>query len=97
MKKLFTILAVALCSTLAMAQTNQYFWAGGQFIMGNPINQIDSVTFGQLEQTDSVLLYLPRTVKVVHDTILKYETIHDTIFQTYCDDLIQFINDSTIQ
>jgi len=79
MKKLFTTLAVALCSTLAMAQTNQYFWAGGQFIMGNPIGQIDSVTFGELEQTDSILLYLPRTVKVVHDTVIKYVTIHDTI------------------
>jgi len=79
MKKLFTILAVALCSTLAMAQTNQYFWANGRFIMGNPIDQIDSITFGQLENTDSITLYLPHTIKVVHDTIIKYVTIHDTI------------------
>jgi len=88
MKKLFTILAIALCSTLAMAQTNQYFWAGGQFIIGNPTYQIDSVTFGQLENTDSITLYLPHTIKVVHDTIIKYVTIHDTI----CSDEHQYVD-----
>jgi len=68
-----------MCSTLAMAQTNQYFWAGGRFIMGNPIDQIDSITFGQLDDTDSIMLYLPHTIKVVHDTVIQYVTIHDTI------------------
>jgi len=79
MKKLFTILAVSLCSILAMAQTNQYFWYNGNLIMGNPINQVDSITFGQLDNTDSITLYFPHTIKVIHDTIIKYVKIHDTI------------------
>jgi len=77
MKKLVTILAIALCSTLAMAQTNQYFWYNGNLIMGNPINQVDSITFGQIDDVDSITLYLPHTIKVVHDTV--YVTVHDTI------------------
>jgi len=85
MKKLFTILAVALCSTLAMAQVNQYFWAGGQFIMGNPIGQIDSITFGQLDNTDSITLYLPHTIKVIHDTVIQKEYIYDTMYVTIHD------------
>jgi len=77
MKKLFTILAVVMCSTLAMAQTNQYFWYNGNLIMGNPTNQVDSITFGQIDEIDSIMLYLPHTIKVVHDTV--YVTVHDTI------------------
>lgn len=91
MKKSFTILAVALCSTLTMAQTNQYFWYNGNFIMGNPINQIDSITFGQLENIDSITLYLPHTIKVVHDTIIQKEYVHDTLYINNCEE-----NDSVI-
>lgn len=77
MKKFFLSLAVFVMALCANAQTNQYFWYNGNLMMGNPIAQIDSVTFGN-EDTDSIMIYLPRTIiKEVHDTL--YITIHDTI------------------
>jgi len=77
MKKIFLILAVLVMAICASAQKNQYFWYQGNLMMGNPIAQIDSVTFGS-EDTDSILVYLPRTIiKTVYDTI--YITIHDTV------------------
>jgi len=78
MRKLLTIMAIALCSTLAIAQTNQYFWYKGNLMMGNPIAQIDSVTFGENELTDTLHILLPRTIiKEVHDTTIAI--VHDTI------------------
>ena len=66
---------MALC---ANAQTNQYFWYNGNLMMGNPIAQIDSVTFGEGEPADTLHILLPRTIiKEVHDTV--YITVHDTI------------------
>ncbi len=79
MKKFFLTLAVMVMAICASAQKNQYFWYQGHLMMGNPIAQIDSVTFGE-EDTDSILVYLPRTIiktVEVHDTV--YITIHDTI------------------
>lgn len=79
MKKIFLTLAVLVMAVCANAQKNQYFWYQGNLMMGNPIAQIDSVTFGA-EDTDSILIYLPRTIiktVEVHDTV--YITIHDTI------------------
>ena len=77
MRKLFLSIAVFVMALCANAQTNQYFWYQGNLMMGNPIAQIDSVTFGN-EDTDSIMIYLPRKIiKEVHDTI--YITIHDTV------------------
>lgn len=77
-KKLFLTLAVLVMAICANAQKNQYFWYQGNLMLGNPIAQIDSVTFGE-EDTDSILIYLPRTIiKTVYDTV--YITIHDTIY-----------------
>lgn len=77
MKKFLLTLAVLAMAICASAQKNQYFWYQGNLILGNPIAQIDSVTFGT-EDTDSILIYLPRTIiKTVHDTV--YITIHDTV------------------
>lgn len=79
MKKIFLTLAVLVMAICASAQKNQYFWYQGNLMLGNPIAQIDSVTFGT-EDTDSILLYLPRTIIKtieVHDTV--YITIHDTV------------------
>ena len=78
MKKFFLSLAVFVMALCANAQTNQYFWYNGNLMMGNPIAQIDSVTFGEGEPTDTLHIMLPRTIiKTVHDTV--YITIHDTI------------------
>ena len=78
MKKLFLSLAVFVMAICANAQTNQYFWYQGNLMMGNPIAQIDSVTFGEGEPADTLHILLPRTIiKTVHDTV--YVTIHDTV------------------
>ena len=78
MKKLFLSLALFVMALCANAQTNQYFWYNGNLMMGNPIAQIDSVTFGEGEPADTLHILLPRTIiKEVHDTV--YITIHDTI------------------
>ena len=78
MKKFFISLAVFVMAFCANAQTNQYFWYNGNLMMGNPIAQIDSVTFGEGEPADTLHILLPRTIiKEVHDTV--YITIHDTV------------------
>lgn len=78
MKRLFLSLAVFVMALCANAQTNQYFWYNGNLMIGNPIAQIDSVTFGEGEPVDTLHIMLPRTIiKTVHDTL--YVTIHDTI------------------
>ena len=81
MKRLFLSLAVFVMALCANAQTNQYFWYNGNLMMGNPIAQIDSVTFGEGEPADTLHILLPRTIiKEVHDTV--YITIHDTVCPT---------------
>jgi hypothetical protein len=78
MKKIFLTLAVFVMALCASAQKNQYFWYQGNLMMGNPIAQIDSVTFGEGEPADTLHIMLPRTIiKTVHDTV--YITIHDTV------------------
>ena len=78
MKKIFLIFAVFVMAICANAQTNQYFWYQGNLMMGNPIAQIDSVTFGEGETVDTLHIMLPRTIiKTVFDTV--YVTIHDTV------------------
>ena len=78
MKKFFLSLAVFVMALCANAQTNQYFWYNGNLMMGNPIAQIDSVTFGEGEPADTLHIFLPRTIiKTVYDTV--YITIHDTV------------------
>ena len=81
MKKVFLTLAVFVMAIYAKAQMNQYFWYQGKLMMGNSIAQIDSVTFVN-EDTDSILIYLPRTIIKtieVHDTM--YVIVHDTVSQ----------------
>ena len=78
MKKYFLSLAVFVMALCANAQTNQYFWYQGNLMMGNPIAQIDSVTFGEGEPADTLYILLPRTIiKTVRETV--YVTIHDTV------------------
>ena len=78
MKKVFLTIAVLVMAICANAQTNQYFWYQGHLMMGNPIAQIDSVTFGEGEPMDTLHIMLPRPIiKTVHDTV--YITIHDTV------------------
>lgn len=84
MKKFFLSLAVFVMAICANAQTNQYFWYQGNLMMGNPIAQIDSVTFGEGEPADTLHILLPRTIiKTVHDTVIKI--VHDTVYIHDCD------------
>ena len=73
MKKIFLSLAVFVMALCANAQTNQYFWYQGNLMMGNPIAQIDSVTFGDGEPADTLHILLPRT-------IIKTVEVHDTVY-----------------
>ena len=83
MKKLFLLLAIATFSLLTMAQTNQIVWNNGQLLYGTPIETIDSLTYGEMNEIDTFHLILPRTiVKVVYDTVY----VHDTIYTENVDD-----------
>ena len=82
MKKLFLLLALVAMSVLAMGQDNQLVWANGRLLYGTPIESIDSLTYDEMEDVDTLHLLLPRTlIKVVHDTVY----IHDTVYvETDC-------------
>ena len=82
MKKLFFLLACVAMSVLSMAQVNQLVWANGHLLYGTPIESIDSLTYDEMEDIDTLHLLLPRTlIKVVHDTVY----IHDTVYvETDC-------------
>lgn len=72
------VLAMAIC---ANAQKNQYIWYQGNLMMGNPIAQIDSVTFGENEPTDTLHILLPRTniqTIAIHDTV--NIIVRDTVY-----------------
>ena len=86
MKKLFFLLVCVAMSVLSMAQVNQLVWANGSLLYGTPIESIDSLTYDEMENVDTLHLLLPRTlIKVVHDTVY----IHDTVYvETDCGDEI---------
>ena len=79
MKKVFLSLAILVMAICANAQKNQYFWYQSNLMLGTEIAQIDSVTFGDDESTDTLHILLPRTIiKTVRETI--EVTIHDTMY-----------------
>ena len=73
-------------SVLSFGQDNQLVWANGHLLYGTPIESIDSLTYDEMEDVDTLHLLLPRTlIKVVHDTVY----IHDTVYvETDCGDEI---------
>lgn len=82
MKRILTIIALVAISMFAMAQTNQLVWSNGRLIYGTSIETIDSLTYGEMEDIDTLHLLLPRTlIKVVYDTVY----VHDTIYINNCD------------
>ena len=84
MKKFFFLLACVSMSVLSFGQDNQLVWANGRLLYGTPIESIDSLTYDEMEDVDTLHLLLPRTlIKVVHDTVY----IHDTVYvETDCGD-----------
>ena len=100
MKKLFTIIAVVAMSLVAMAQTNQLVWSNGRLIYGTSIETIDSLTFGGMEDVDTLQLLLPRMLTIIQrDTItqIQYDTITQIITQIERDTIIQIERDTIIQ
>ena len=84
MKKLFFLLACVVMSLLSYGQNNQLVWANGRLLYGSPIESIDSLTYDEMEDVDTLHLLLPRTlIKVVHDTVVKTEVVHDTIIEIH--------------
>ena len=82
MKKFFFLLACVSMSVLSFGQDNQLVWANGRLLYGTPIESIDSLTYDEMEDVDTLHLLLPGTlIKVVHDTVY----IHDTVYvETDC-------------
>ena len=80
MKKVFLFLAVAMCSLLSYAQSNQVVWNNGRMQYAAPIASMDSLTYpvGNIVDADTLFMILPRHVKP--DTI----RIHDTIYIHDC-------------
>ena len=89
MKKVFLFLAMALTCAFATAQTNQVVWLNGKVLYGHPITTIDSMTYDMngMMEGDTLHLIMPRsTVYVVHDTVVKTNTVYvkDTIYINKC-------------
>ena len=89
MKKVILLLAVAMCSLLSYAQSNQVVWNNGRVQHAQPITNIDSITFPTSDDMDADTLHLilPRHIThIVHDTVkvYVYDTvkayIHDTVY-----------------
>ena len=82
MKKLFFFVAFIAMSMLSVAQVNQLVWANGRLLYGTPIESIDSLTYDEMQDVDTLHLLLPRTlIKVVHDTVVETQVVHDTVVE----------------
>lgn len=75
-RNLIVVALVAMCM-LAMAQSNQLIWDSGRLVYGIPMETIDSLTYGEIEEQDTLHLLLPQTL-----TVIKQDTmcLHDTIY-----------------
>ena len=77
-------------------QVNQLIWLNGRVMCANPISSVDSMTFANEVQMDTLHMLLPRTlISVVHDTVIKTDTIvrtntvyvKDTVYINKCHDV----------
>ena len=89
MKKVLFFMAMALTCAFATAQTNQVVWLNGKVLYGHPITAIDSLTYDMdgMMEGDTLHLIMPRsTVYVVHDTVIKTNTVYvkDTVYINKC-------------
>lgn len=91
MKKFFLLLIAVIGGLLpTVAQSNQVTWINGRAVMGQPVNQVDSIKYGTMNEADVLYLMLSRKM-VVHDTIITdtvvvRDTIHiptDTIMGVF--------------
>ena len=83
MKKFFFFIAFIAMSMLSIAQNNQLVWLNGRLLYGTPIESIDSLTYDEMQDVDTLHLLLPHTLlKVEYDTIVNNVYIYDTIVET---------------
>ena len=84
MKKLILFVALFAMSILSKAQDNQLVWANGKLLYGTPMESIDSMTYDEMRDIDTLRVILPKTlIQVVYDTIVQTEVVYDTIIQTH--------------
>ena len=80
MKKLSILLAVAVCGLLPVkAQTNNVIWLNGSAVVGQSINQVDSLSKATIEGADTLCLLLPRMV-VERETVTIAKTVYEYVF-----------------
>lgn len=90
MKKLFFLLVCVAMSMLSMAQSNQLVWANGRLLYGTPVESIDSLTYDEMLDVDTLHLLLPRTlIKTIHDTVVETQVVHDTIVEIVHDTVVE--------
>ena len=78
MKKSLITIYLVIINLMVVAQTNQLVWSNGRLIYGTPIKTIDSLTYGEMENIDTLFLLLPNSLSnIVHDTI--YVDSNDSI------------------
>lgn len=79
MKRLFLVLAVA-CGLLSVnAQTNNVIWLNGSAVVGQSVNQVDSLNKATVEGADTLCLLLPR-MAVERDTVTIAKTTYEYVF-----------------
>ncbi len=79
MKMLFLSFAVALCCLSSVnAQTNQVIWLNGNAVVGQSINQVDSLSNAVIQDADTLCL-LPR-MAVERETVTINKVIYETVF-----------------
>ena len=80
MKKLSILLAVAVCGLLSVkAQTNNVIWLNGSAVVGQSVNQVDSLNKATVEGADTLCLLLPR-MAVERETVTIDKVIYETVF-----------------
>lgn len=94
MKPINTLLALLLIGSFTTTQAqqtqfNQVIWMNGKAICANPVSSIDSLTYDDNLQMDTLYTLLPRAiVRVKHDTIFQKDTVflRDTVYIRTCDE-----------
>ena len=94
MKRIFAIIALVAMGMFVMAQTNQLVWANGQLIYGTPIGSIDSLTYGEMEDVDTLyLLYSTSIGSIDSLTYGKMEDV-DTLYLLLPRTIIKVVHDT---
>lgn len=73
---------IAISSMQSFGQTCQIVWANGRLLYGTPVTNIDSLTYDNMQDVDTLCLLFPKVLtNTIHDTIIVQNTVtvHDTI------------------